>query len=478
MNKMRKLTISVLLTISLFTMSLAQSGRQITTNILSPETMAIKELTPKEMFTQAKNYVLDEVTKLQAKKVPYDEKLHQKIVQDQKLLAAKYASEVTSRENIGGEDYYYLGRLHWLATNADDSAKAFKKFLDIRSGSETMRQSARSVVTIIFAKNKNFVTAKNALTEYRKNQPIRTAELITMLKQMTHSYQLESKFELAAPFADDWFKSAKILLFEKTSRARSLNELLYSGIAVFEVQKKLGNHVKAIETLESMRKYAVNVKSHSVYYKAVDERIRYLIDINKKAQALEFYKTSLKQVEKDFEEKSLRNYVKRKLQKRKPHYKILGETAPALTSIDRWLPNKPETLESMRGKVILLDFWATWCGPCLAAFPSLIDWHKEFKDDGLVILGVTRYYGQSDDGKPSDSKEFKFLQDFKVEFKLPYRFVVANSQANQITYGAKSIPTAVLIDRKGIVRFVESGTGETREKEIHKKILELLAEEQ
>lgn len=474
---MRKLFI-LFLVLFLYSISSAQSGRQTENNSLSPETKAIRELSVKEMFTQAYNYRFDKAAELDKKKIPYSETLDEKIKQEQKQLAAKYAAAAVSREDLAGEDFYYLARLQYLATNEIDSLKTLKKFLTTTNNDAELMQTARSVVVLISATNKDFETAERVLAEYIKSQPILINERIKMEQQLVHSYRIENKHEFAAPHAIEAFTAAKTLLFEDTSRARALNYFLDSGITLFEIQRELKNQSKAEETLETMRKYGADVSSHAVYFRAVDERIKYMIETDRKPAALEFYKKSLKQVDEDFAEISLRNLVKSKLLKREKHYELLGETAPELAAVDRWLPNKPQTMESLRGKVILLDFWATWCGPCLTAFPSLIEWHNDLEEKGLVILGVTRYYGETDDGKADNAKEVKFLEKFKTEFKLPYRIVVARNQTNQIVYGAKSIPTAVLVDRKGKIRFVESGTGETREREIHKMILQLLAEEE
>ena len=65
----------------------------------------------------------------------------------------------------------------------------------------------------------------------------------------------------------------------------------------------------------------------------------------------------------------------------KPHFPIEGAT---------WLNGTLIMPEDLRGKVVLLDFWAVWCGPCIATFPHLREWHEKYADKGLVIIGVTR----------------------------------------------------------------------------------------
>ncbi len=119
----------------------------------------------------------------------------------------------------------------------------------------------------------------------------------------------------------------------------------------------------------------------------------------------------------------------------------VGATAPAI-SADVWLPSAPDRA----GKVVLLDFWATWCAPCVAQFPTMREWKKRFGDD-LVIVGMTNLEGQT-------------LQDVKryaAKAKLPWPVAVDTAGATHKAFGVRPIPHTFLIDRKGIVRATHVG---------------------
>lgn len=165
--------------------------------------------------------------------------------------------------------------------------------------------------------------------------------------------------------------------------------------------------------------------------------------------------------------------------------RLVGEPASELQA-DAFV-NMPESdLEQLRGKVVLLDFWAVWCGPCIATFPHLRDWHERFGPQGLQIIGVTRYYGyqwNEESGRAargedvSREEELEMLEQFRQHHQLDYGFLVGGpDNTNSQAYGVTGIPQAVLVDKQGRVRMIRVGSGEANAKALEEMIEQLLAE--
>jgi thiol-disulfide isomerase/thioredoxin len=263
---------------------------------------------------------------------------------------------------------------------------------------------------------------------------------------------------------------------DPNSRTRGLDELLDSGMLVFEAYRDRGKLAEADAALTDMQSFAAKVGSPTFFYYASDKLITYMLETNRKPLAMETYLSALIKAGKDLPLKGQQTDAIERLKNREKHYKILQETAPELLSVEAWFPGERQTLQALRGKVVLLDFWATWCAPCFDAFPALSEWHQDLGPEGLVILGITRFYGQAEGFRVDNPNEIDFLKRFKAKQKLGYDFVVLSDQQSQMAYGATALPTAILIDRKGKIRYIEAGTSTSRIEDLRQMILKLLAE--
>lgn len=139
---------------------------------------------------------------------------------------------------------------------------------------------------------------------------------------------------------------------------------------------------------------------------------------------------------------------------------MLG-TAPAWSLKD--VNGQTVTSEQFKGKVVVVDFWATWCMPCRSEIPGYIDLQRKYGKDGLVIVGMSI----DADEHPSDT-----VKTFVRKFGLNYQVVMAD-EAVQTAFGPmEAIPTTFLIDRAGQVRDRKVGAEPTADYE--KKVVALL----
>lgn len=138
----------------------------------------------------------------------------------------------------------------------------------------------------------------------------------------------------------------------------------------------------------------------------------------------------------------------------------VGQPMPQLSGL---LPGAK--VPNTKGKVVLVDFWASWCGPCKASFPALARLHQKYAARGLVIIGV----GVDDDA----AKHQAFIARQQVPFAL-----VHDSQHKAAAFFAPStMPSSYLVDRKGVIRFLHSGfKGARTEAEYAEEIESLLAQ--
>lgn len=138
-----------------------------------------------------------------------------------------------------------------------------------------------------------------------------------------------------------------------------------------------------------------------------------------------------------------------------------GDAAPDF-SIPRLGAGKPLQLSAYRGKVVYLDFWASWCAPCLVSLPMLDDLRKEFPSDQFQVLAVNL------DTEPAKAQSFLA--------KRPVGYPSASDPQGRVpqSFGLSTMPTSYLIDRKGVVRYVHAGFRKDDIDEIRAKVRELV----
>ncbi|TSJ38899.1 AhpC/TSA family protein [Mucilaginibacter corticis] len=140
------------------------------------------------------------------------------------------------------------------------------------------------------------------------------------------------------------------------------------------------------------------------------------------------------------------------------HYRLkVGGAAPAFTQVDP--SGKPVSLSAYKGKVVLVDFWASWCSPCRQEIPNLVTQYKQYKDKGFEILSVSL-----------DNNRNNWLKAIQQE-GMPWAQVCdLNGQNNAAAklYGVSAIPATFLVDRNG--NLIQTGL---RGEDLNKKLAEL-----
>lgn len=107
---------------------------------------------------------------------------------------------------------------------------------------------------------------------------------------------------------------------------------------------------------------------------------------------------------------------------------------------------QPLKLSDLKGRVVLLNFWATWCGPCKIEIPWFIDLEQRMKDRGLTVLGVSM-----------DEEGWEAVKPYMAKHKINYRMVIGTDQIAELYGGVESLPTSFILDREGRIARVHIG---------------------
>jgi len=132
--------------------------------------------------------------------------------------------------------------------------------------------------------------------------------------------------------------------------------------------------------------------------------------------------------------------------KPKAALKTDGSRKPAPEFALKDIDGRTVNLSDYKGKVVLLNFWATWCGPCKIEIPWLIDFEQKYKDRGFAVIGVA----MDDDG-------WQAVKPYLAQSKINYRVILGDDSVSTLYGGVESLPTTFILDQDGKIASTHIG---------------------
>jgi thiol-disulfide isomerase/thioredoxin len=409
---------------------------------------AAAEMSAPQLYEEAAGYLRRKYEELERAGFRFNDKVEAQVGEEQRALAARNAEHLNSRAGLTATDRFHLGLLQDLAGQHDQAIATLRAVARDESLTNEQAATARFVVATALAERGTPAEAETEGAEFLGANTTAQARRFQLENAIARSYRKRVERERAVAHAREAFDAAKSIYASSADLdAASRDEMFYrAGQFLAELLHELNRTGEAIAALQELRRLSVSFPSADLYRRAS-------LLLGRIVPAV--------------------GYMTRRDD---PLFGSQARPAPEIEVKD-WIDQKPTTLAQERGRVVLLDFWATWCAPCQAALPAMSDWQRRFKDRGLTIIAFTQYRDETVDGRPVKTKrEHENLRSFRRANRLPFGVAAAESLATAARYNVTSIPAAVLIDRRGVVRYLNVGSNDDDLKELEQMIVKLLDE--
>ena len=383
-------------------------------------TAGAKTVDAKTLYEDASSYAQRHFDEFAKSGVPFDKTLEARTLQEQKDLALRNVSYLAAREPLGGTDLYYAGLLYALASKGETALKFINRFLEEAGAPPDLKQRARLTAVQQAAQLSLTDDAEKTLAAYSQSEPRVPADVYRMHALLADAYIKKNDFARAAPHARSIYASALQAAYaDKAGPFKRADSIYAAGALLANTLSRSKQRAEALRVIQEMRARAIAIPSAGLYRRATE-----LLLENGGGLGVP------------------------------PAVEGLEAGAPPEIKVAAWIEQPPVRLADLRGKVVLLDFWATWCGPCRYTIPKINALHRKYKDRGLVVLGLTEFEGSAEGREMTRAEETEYIRRFRRKQGIAYGFGVEDGKETARSYGVVSIPTAVLIDRRGRVRFL------------------------